>query len=404
MPYVKVKVRRSPSRYRIRKSIFWGTLLALTSFILIFTNRSLKEHEPIEHIRVGICGAVNKEAVFTLQKNSDLSMLVRLANGLAPGADYAAINLNQIIENDSIYHIPWLNKEELSVKQPLARQITDSLILKLTENQKFEKDPKMYSILFIGQPAVFVLINYSPELKLINFIQIPHNTLFLNNDYRLIDIFYTFDIQHTMQIVSSKLNIPIQYHMIQDRFEFMRVIELLGGIEIIVDNEFAQEYKLKAGKQRLDAFKTWEFIRFMDWKNQLRNRSKDQTINLIRDDAFTIEASKLEYMYVLRSRRQRMVLQAMRDAFGKLPVDKQLKMIGTSDKLFNSNMDVAFLRKLYSDLLETPEFAFGSLPGYYSRESEMLFFLPDKPGFKMLLNQEIRRNTEQKSSKKQLIY
>jgi anionic cell wall polymer biosynthesis LytR-Cps2A-Psr (LCP) family protein len=226
----------------------------------------------------------------------------------------------------------------------------------------------------------------------------------MNNEYRLVDLYYSLDIYPTMRIVANKLKQHIDYYLIQDRFEYMDLIDLLGGIEVKLDKEFAKEYNLKADVQRLDGFYAWEYIRFMDWKNLKMTVTKDRQKDLIRNDNFQIEANNLQYIYEVRNQRQRYVLQGMRKSFVNLTPDQQMDVVQNFDKVFRTDMDLKFLMNLYKDLLSTKEFSFGSLPGYYVHDKNNLYYYPDLPNFEMLRQQEIRQNLEKQRRKGQTVY
>lgn len=407
---VKIKTKKKVYKYKIRKSVFWFVLLILPLFA-VFSFKSCHTPESPRLIRAAICGAVNHNAVFTLREGADLSILIRLANGLKPLADVHRIDFNHTVQNDSVYHIPQLfGRENKAIRANLfdslhrAEDVSFNTFSNSLTAKSINQDVKVYTVLYVGQPAVFVLINYYPDFNRINFVHIPHSTVFLNNDYRLIDMFFSLDIRPTMRIVANKLKQHIDYYLIQDRFGFIDLIDVLGGVDVKLDEEYAREYNFKPGWNKLDGFHAWEYIRFMDWKNLQMTVKRDRKIDLISKDNFQIDANKLEYVYEVRNQRQRYVLQGMRKAFVGLPVNKQLDVITHFEEVFQTDMDISFLNELYKDILETKDFSFGSLPGYYSNEKNNLYFYPDLPGFEMLRQQEIRRNLEKKQRSGQTVY
>lgn len=60
--------------------------------------------------------------------------------------------------------------------------------------------------------------------------------------------------------------------------------------------------------------------------------------------------------------------------------------------------------QMYGDLLSTPHFSYGNVPGYYSAEGDKLFFYPDYPEFELLKNKEIRTYLEHRKGMRQTIY
>ena len=261
------------SKYRRRKILFWWilSLVMFIGLILLFLNKQEVDQHRI--IRVGICGCVNHQAVYSMREGSDLSMLVRMANGFRMNANVSKVNLDKIILNDSIYHIPCNAVEDISSRNTFINEINQTIkssyvdISKQLIAENKEKDIQQYNILYVGLPAVFVLINYYPEFHRINFVHIPQSTIFLDNEYRVTDIFFTLGIYPTMQIIQNRLKQKIDFYMIQDRMTFIDLIDKLGGVNIKLDPHYAEEYQLKPGPATIDGFHAWEFIRFLDWKH-----------------------------------------------------------------------------------------------------------------------------------------
>ena len=253
-------------------------------------------------------------------------------------------------------------------------------------------------------PAVYVLINYYPEFQRINFIHLPHSAMFLNNEYRLIDLFFTLDIKPLKDILQDQLAQKIDYFLIQDRFNFIDLIDLLGGVDINIDKPYAEEYKLTAGMSKLDGYHSWEYIRFLDWRNVKMNVRSEKKRDLVRSDNFSIAGSDLERIYEMRNQRQRHVLEGMRKSFVSLSTVDQLFVVENFKNVFRTDMDTDFLMSLYKDILSTPNFSYGNLPGYYSTENNKVFFFPDMASFEMLRKREIRTYLQQRRSRQQVVY
>jgi len=390
---------------------FWiilALLACLSVLIYFLLNKKTTENRLI---RVAACGCVNQRAVYTMREGSDLAMLIRLAKGFSINADAIHVNLDKIVMNDSVYHIPCKgagigNKQ----RSEFISQINQTIKLSYKDLSKEvvaaaqQKEIAYYSILYIGIPAVYVLINYYPEFHRINFIHIPHSALFLNTEYRLIDLFFTLDIYPTMRILEHSLGQKIDFYLIQDRFNFIDLIDLLGGVEINLDKPYAEEYNLKAGKNKIDGFYAWEYIRFLDWRNVKMTVKSEKKKDLVRQDNFEIDPGTMEMTYEMRNQRQRYVLEGMRRSFKELSTADQLYVIENFKSVFRTDMKVDFLNMLYKDILSTPSFSYGNVPGYYSKEGSKLFFYPDLPSFEMLRKREIRTYLEKRRNKNQVIY
>lgn len=390
---IRSRVKRyQGDKYRKRKLVFWLGLcsVGLLAVFLLFVWPLLKPEPKRELIRAGICGAVNSPAVYSLAKGADLAMLVRMAGGFTPSADFARVNLDRLVMHDTIYHIPargvagGVPSLMDALKEPLSAPAAD--ISKLVAAELGQKEIRKFTILYVGLPSVFVLITYAPDLKRIQFTHIPHSALFLNNDYRLQDIFFTVNIKSTVKLLENRLKQKIDYYLIQNRSAFLKLIDRLHGIDITLDEPYARAYGMKPGTGHLDGFHVWEYIRFLNIRN------------------FKADPASWRLEYELRQQRQRMVLNGMRTAFAGLDTDGQLMVINNFARLFETDMDNGFILKLYKDVLQVPAFSFGALPGYYSGEDSKLYFYPDMPGYEMLLKKEIRTSLQGLKSREQTVY
>jgi hypothetical protein len=380
--------------------------------LLIFTLNFKKPGKESRLIRVAVCGCVKNPAVYTMRESSDVAMLVSRAGGFKLNADINRVNLDRVVLHDSVYHIPCRSlKSDSSVYGYKMAKEVNSLIrtsyVNLTNEivaERNENELKYYSILYVGIPAVFVIINYYPELQRINFVHVPHSAIFLNNDYRLIDLFFTLDVYPTMRIIEHKLKQKLDFYLIQDRFNFIDLIDMLGGVNLNIDKPYADEYDMSAGKNQIDGFHAWEYIRFLDWRNIRMNVDGDKKMHLVSNDNFQIEPKILERTYELRNQRQRHVLEGMRSSFLDMDKVDQLKLLTHFKDVFRTDMTNDFLMQMYSDLLSTPHFSYGNIPGYYSGEGNKLFFYPDLPLFESLKNKEIRTYLESRKGLKQTVY
>jgi len=397
-------------KYRRRKLVFWLGLcsVGLLAVFLLFVWPLLKPEPKRELIRAGICGAVNSPAVYSLAKGADLAMLVRMAGGFTPAADFARVNLDRLVMHDTIYHIPargvagGVPSLMDALKEPLSAPAAD--ISKLVAAELGRKEIRKFTILYVGLPSVFVLITYAPDLKRIQFTHIPHSALFLNNDYRLQDIFFTVNIKPTVKLLENRLKQKIDYYLIQNRSAFLELIDRLHGIDITLDEPYARAYGMKPGTGHLDGFHVWEYIRFLNIRNMSVSHTSGKDMDLIRHDNFKADPASWKLEYELRQQRQRMVLNGMRTAFAGLDTDGQLMVINNFARLFETDMDSGFILKLYKDVLQVPAFSFGALPGYYSGEDSKLYFYPDMPGYEMLLKKEIRTSLQSLKSREQTVY
>lgn len=408
---IPAKFKPKENKYLLRKVAFWCILglLVLLAISLIFIIQGSDDIDERASIRVGVCGEVKTEAVYTMLNGSDLAMLIKRAGGLTANADISKINLDLILKDDSIYHIPSRGRSISNRKgaERLLSEVVSANFGAIAERASLElgtNSVRQINVLYIGFPAVYMLINYYPDFGRVSITHLPHTTRFLSSDYRLIDIFFTLGIDPTIRMLENRLNQPIQYYLIQDRFSFIDLIDNLQGIDLNIDVPYAEAYDLKAGATRLDGFHTWEYIRFLDVRRIKLKVAPGAGMDLIRNDNFTASPEAWQLAYEQRQHRQKLFMTALRSAYASsAPID-QIEIINKAAKTFETNIKPELMISLYTDVLNTPDFSYGTLPGYYGSENEKLFFYPDLPSFELLKNQELKKFRDLATNKKQIVY
>jgi len=404
----KTTERYESTRYRKRKIWFWSVFILLlfsASGILYYCTTPETDNTK-GLISVGICGEVNHDAVYHILEGSDLGQLIRFADGLTYNADIRKLDLNQIVLNDTIYHIPGRGYKSVAentmlteLEKAISVQARNTALPALYP----DKDFRYVSILYVGFPAVYMLINYYPDQHRVSIVHIPHSTIFFNNDYRLIDVFFTLGIKPTVRMLENRLQQRIQYYVIQDRTSFIEMVNLLDGVDLDIDQPFADAYDLRSGNYHADGFYAWEYIRFLDIKRmhrvEINNNGKASSsgIDLVRKDNFTIPASTRMHEYEIRQYRQRIVMNALRNAYAKTNPADQLAIINRIIKTFETDITGNEAISFYKDLLSSPKFSYGTLPGYYSNDATKLYYYPDIPGFKLLINKDLKRELDMKT-------
>ncbi|MFO8054410.1 MAG: LCP family protein [Bacteroidales bacterium] len=413
------KVKRRHSRvkntdYQKRKIIFLGSLFSLFAIIfLLILLRGCETNNltsPTKNIRAGICGEVQRPAVYDISADADLSTLIRKANGLTNFADIKNISLDQPIDNDSIYHIPGLGKPKGdSTHFNLFKIYNSSFARGASElpdtTHLLSGDPhiKQINVLYVGLPAVYIIINYFPELDRVNLTHIPHSSLLLSNNYRLIDIFFTLGIEPTKDIIERQLEIKLDYFIVQEKESFVQMIDHLDGVEVNLDEHFAETYDLSPGKSRIDGFHAWEYIRFLDFKRIKRKFDKYEQQNMTISDVFKADPEHLTNAYVLRHQRQRYVIKAMRKSFDQLNIAQKIKTIKNVQQTVETNLTVKEILNLYRNMFSVPDFSYGRIPGRFIREKNNVYFFPDAPSFEAM-RENMKRNLIKQMEKQKTIY
>ncbi|MDP3451546.1 MAG: LCP family protein, partial [Bacteroidales bacterium] len=319
------QTKRGGSKYKKRKAAFWSAIIAsvILFALSLFVLPLFSIKEDVKTVRAGICGEVNRPAVYNIPDGADLAMLIKTAKGLTYRADISNTDLNKIILNDTIYHIS--AKPNSNTQEPLSATVSQLLVneqkptLAATIAQETQmQEIEIISMLYVGLPTLFIVINYYPSIGRLSMTNIPHNTLFLYTNERLIDIFLTLGTDPTLKLLENRLKQKIDYYIIQDRSSFITLIDILGGVEVNIDEPFSQEYRIKDGPGVLNGFMSWEFIRFLDFRRIKRD---------IRPDNFSIQSNELELAYEMRHHRQRQILTGMRSSFGKASANNQSELI-----------------------------------------------------------------------------
>lgn len=154
----------------------------------------------------------------------------------------------------------------------------------------------------------------------------------------------------------------------------------------------------------MDGFHTWEYIRFLDMKRIKRTFTSGTGKDLITTDNFKAAPSEWQLAYEMRHHRQQVVMTALREAYALLNPAEQVEVLTKITKTFETNIKPDLMLKLYKDVLSTPAFSYGTIPGYYENDGEKLFFYPDLPSFYLLRQKEIRSYLVKPSGRPQITY
>lgn len=407
--------KRSGTNYFRRKFVFWSVvivILLIAVLPVIWSNFA----EPVtnsDYINVGICGEVKCPAVYTIDSRSDLSMLIYEAGGLTPDAAFNRIDFELRLLNDSIYHIPAapdgsssnaLQDSLLIDYRQLASSLEEPDFHNSDPQDSVCKEPEMNSVLYVGFPALFVLIDYYPEIGRVTLTHIPHTTLFLDTDHRLIDIFFLLGPDPTIEMLQTKLSQKIDSYIIQDRASFISMIDYIGGIEVKIDSAFAQQYNKPAGEVQLNGLMAWEYVKFLDMRRISREFVPGSKLDLITQDNFSASNKEWQFAYETRHHRQKMAMTGLRKKFIEISDGKKITFLANMASTLKTDIKASQLLNLYRKMLGVPDFSYTTLPGYYESRGENLYYVPDVPSFELLRNDLIRNYLKEKSDKKYTIY
>lgn len=373
-------------KYKRKKRILITSTVILLLFVgatVIFSGINCKRTTN-NYITAGICGAINKPSVNRLPINSCLADLIQLGNGVKHNADLRHIDLNTVLQNDSIYHIPFRRKNDFK----LERSAIDNMPVIRTSQNKGEE----INFFYVGYPALYFLINYNTKTNRTLVTYIPHSSLFLDNEYRLIDVYFTLGREYAIDMLSKSLGIKIDYYFIQDRKSFINMIDGLGGLDIDVDEWYAEEYDLKTGMQKLDGFHTFEYIRFIQDKTKRSNIFKGK---------------RLELAYNLRQSRMKRTIKALFVNFKKSSANKQISSLASVmlDNNTETNIRMSAISQLVQQVVDNQYIDFETIEGYYIKKNINLYYIPTEWNSKKLRKQNKLDNYQViKGNKEQILY
>ncbi len=118
-------------------------------------------------------------------RGSDLAMLIWRAGGLKSGADISKTDLEQLLMNDSIYHIPGgngLSENGIDIKKSADLAIVSGFRDAAKDVALAFNRPgiEQMNILYVGFPAVYMLISYYPQFGKVCliFFSLTHKNVF----------------------------------------------------------------------------------------------------------------------------------------------------------------------------------------------------------------------------------
>jgi LCP family protein required for cell wall assembly len=118
-----------------------------------------------------------------------------------------------------------------------------------------------------------MLVSFDPDNKRISILGLPRDTWVTIPGHRghdKINAAYAYGgTKKSMQTVSNLLQIPIHHYMVVDWQGFIKVVDMLGGVDLFVDSNMDYEdpyanlkIHLKKGYQHLDGNKAGQYVRF----------------------------------------------------------------------------------------------------------------------------------------------
>lgn len=205
-----------------------------------------------------------------------------------------------------------------------------------------------------------------PEQKSIQLLSIPRDTrvpISGRSGYdKIAHAFFYGGAPLSVRTVEEALHIPIDYYMVIDWQAFIKVVDILGGVDLYVEQDMNYEdpyenlaIHLRKGQQHLDGEKAGQYVRFRH--DELGDIGRVQR--------------QQEFLQVLGKQ----LLQPA--TLFKIPA-----LVTTVSRYVQTDMSTYTLLKLANALKEIrPSSIYSStLPGDFATLDEISYWVPDKKG------------------------
>ncbi len=335
-------------------------LLLLCGLIILGSFYTLFKAPVVEcdKIYAGIGGAVNDSGVYEVYDETLLYELIRNAEGLHERADFSRIDPDMKVIPFEVYCIPYLaekKREMVKTKPPIAIPNPDPKLISLGTTSKI-------NIVYAGLPRTYLYISIYPDNDLITVTHIPWYTRATSRyEYprTLYEIYLTGGVAFLLRSTKNLLKDRIDFFFTQKRPSWIKFIDYLGGIEVDLPNEFADEYNLPRGNYNISGPLAWEYISYIS-----KNKRKNQ--NWVTGSGYRIKYQKDFMLSMYRKfKQQNFIMQG--DILNNILADAETNM-KPEDFLKIANM----ARKMNNFKLE-----FYTIPGIIEEYDSQLFWVTD---------------------------
>lgn len=164
--------------------------------------------------------------------------------------------------------VPKQKEDQLLTEEPLSSRINVLLLGKDDGDSEDMNNPDAPK-----RTDSMMVVSFDPEKKQIAIVGLPRDTRVTipgRRGHDKINAAYAYGgTKRAVRTVEQLLQIPINYYMVVDWQGFIKVIDMLGGVDLYVDNNMDYEdpyanlkIHLKKGYQHLDGEKAGQYVRF----------------------------------------------------------------------------------------------------------------------------------------------
>lgn len=227
-----------------------------------------------------------------------------------------------------------------------------------------------------------MVLSINPTDKSVKLVSIPRDTRVMIPGYKGYDkVNHAYAYGGTMlatRTVETLLDMPIHYHVVIDWQAFIKVVDLLGGVDLYVEHDMDYEdpwanlkIHLKKGYQHLDGEQAGEYVRFR--KDELGD--------------------------IGRVQRQQKFMKAM--SAQALQVGTILKLpdlVRTVNQYIQTDLNVLTMVKIVNSIkgINHGELVAEMVPGNFATMNGLSYWIPDKEQLKIMLTKNITVPVAQK--------
>jgi anionic cell wall polymer biosynthesis LytR-Cps2A-Psr (LCP) family protein len=254
-----------------------GVLILYGVYLFIRTSSPPSVAVDLPLIQVTVEGEVNKPGMYELPEGSTVFDAIYAAGGITYRGFLEGVDIDAVLDEDARVTVgekPFeMVQSEESAAVPFVPFEEDQLTTGLEE-----KDVTTTNILYVGIPNVFIYLIIDPDSRTMSLCHIPpdtrvglptvHRVRYPGKDAmgmdRLKELYLFGGVELTLQKMKELLNHPpVDYYFVGDRNNFTKVVDIMGGIPLVLDERTAEFIGVEPGPQVLNGVQCWEYIRFL---------------------------------------------------------------------------------------------------------------------------------------------
>ena len=365
MMMMTTKTMSKMDRHKRKKIFILIIIYLLLAAILFFALYSIfgkNRFEEKERIYAGIGGAINNSGVYEITEETQIYELILFAKGLSKRADIRNLDTNALVIPWEVYCIPYLPKKTYTqLPKKIFTQPKDAELVEFKRTKKI-------NIVYAGLPRTYMLISIIPEQNLITITHIPWYTRVTpDSEYprTLYEVYLTGGVPFLNRAIKRVSLETIDYYFTQNRNSWINFIDYLGGISVNVPDNFALEYGIPKGENRLNGILAWEYISFI-------SKPKRSSNQWVTGSEKRIEMQK-EFMQSMYNKFKDSNFFLQGEILKNIMVEAETNM---------KSKDFISIVNRYKKM-KNPQLKLITLPGVMQKYNDTMMYVPDINNYKL---------------------